>query len=260
MDVTFLGTGTSYGIPMVGCDCAVCRSADPRDRRLRTSTRIRHAGTTVLLDTPPDLREQCLRHGIRGLDAAFISHAHADHLFGFDDLRPLTLRRTEPLPVYATAGTAADMRRIFDYLSKPPIPGTSLAKVKLYVAEGPVRAGALLATPLPAVHGRADMAGWKFRPADEESAPCVCIITDCKELPADTVELCRGADVLVIDALRDRPHPTHMNVEEALAAIAEIRPKRAFLTNICHEVAHAELAARLPAGGEVAFDGLEIEV
>ena len=260
MDVTFLGTGTSYGIPMVGCDCAVCRSEDPRDRRLRTSTLIRHGETTLLLDTPPDLREQCLRHGICGLDAAFISHSHADHLFGFDDLRPLTLKRSEPLPVYATAGTAADMRRIFDYLSRPPIPGTSLAKVCLHVAEGPVEVGALVATPLPAVHGRADMAGWKFQPVGGDAGPRVCIITDCKELPAGTVELCRGADVLVIDALRDRPHPTHMNLEEALAAIAEICPKRALLTNLCHEVAHAELAARLPDGIDVAFDGLKVEL
>ena len=257
MDVTFLGTGTSDGIPMVGCDCPVCRSSDPRDRRLRTSLRIRHAGTAVLLDTPPDLRTQCLRHGIRGIDAAFISHSHADHLFGFDDLRPLTLRRTEPLPVYATAGTAADMRRMFDYLSRPPIPGTSLAKVKLHVATGPVQAGALVATPLPAVHGRADMAGWMFSPA-APAAPRVCIITDCKSLPPATVERCRGADVLVLDALRDRPHPTHMTIAEALAAIADIRPRRAFLTNICHEVAHAELSARLPDGVAVAYDGLEI--
>ena len=266
MQTLFLGTGTSYGIPMVGCDCAVCRSDDPRDRRLRTSTLIRHEGTTVLLDTPPDFRQQCLRHGLRALDAVFISHVHADHVFGFDDLRPLTLRRDSPLPVYATAGTAVELRRIFNYLSIPPLPGTSLAKVQLHVVEATVRVGSLLATPLPVQHSRVPMDGWKFQPADPAtgaalpSAPSACIITDCKAIPPATMALCRGTDLLVVDALRDRPHPTHMNVEEALAAIAAIAPRQAFLTHLCHELAHAPLLRRLPPNVSVAYDGLAVDL
>ena len=264
MDLLFMGTGTSYGVPMVGCDCPVCRSADPRDRRLRSATLIRHDGTTILLDTPPDLRQQCLRYDIRAVDAVLISHCHADHIFGFDDLRPLTNRRDAPLPVYATPGTATEMRQMFAYLSRPPLPGTSLAKVRLIEATAPVRIGSLLATPLPVAHGRADMAGWKFQPvapdadAPAPDAPSCCVITDCKTIPPSTADLCRGTDLLVIDALRRAPHPTHMCFDESLAAIADIRPRRALLTHLCHDIKHADLLPLLPPHVSVAYDGLSL--
>lgn len=266
MDILFMGTGTSYGIPMVGCDCAVCRSKDPRDHRLRTSTLIRAGKTVVLLDTPPDFRQQCLTYGIRELDAVFISHAHADHIFGFDDLRPLTRRRAEPLPVYATPGTASEMRKIFAYLGVPPLPGTSLARVELHGVDEPVQVGDLLATPLPVRHGRAAMAGWKFQPVAPEAAPrrteppSACIISDCKAIPPETIALCKHTDLLVLDALRDEPHPTHMNIAEALAAIAAIAPRQALLTHLCHALGHAELCARLPSGVSVAYDGLSLAI
>lgn len=255
MRVTFLGTGTSYGVPMPGCDCATCRSADPRDKRFRTAILVEAAGQALLLDTPPDLRSQCLAHGIRNIDAVLMTHAHADHVFGFDDLRPYTNRMAAPMPVWASAGTAASLRRIFDYLDRPPIPGTSLARIELRVADGPFDFGGFRLTPLPAEHGRADMIGWKF----EHGGRAFAAIPDCKRLPPATLALCRGADLAVIDALRVRPHPTHMNFAEAVAALRDIGARRSLVIHLCHEVSHVQAEALLPAGMAVAYDGLRCE-
>ena len=255
MRVTFLGTGTSYGIPMPGCDCPVCRSEDPRDRRFRTAILVEAGGHTLLIDTPPDLRSQCLAHGIRRIDAVLMTHAHADHVFGFDHLRPFTNRMAEPMPVWASAGTAQTLRRIFSYLDQPPIPGTSLARIALHVADGPFDFGGIRLTPLPAEHGRADMIGWKF----EHAGQVFAAIPDCKHLPPDTLDLCRGADLVVIDALRIRPHPTHMNFEEATRTLLEIGAPRSLVIHLCHEVSHAQAEQLLPAGMAPAYDGLQIE-
>ena len=255
MRVTFLGTGTSYGIPMPGCDCAVCRSPDPRDRRYRTALYIEAGDSALLMDTPPDLRSQCLAYGIRRLDGVLITHAHADHVFGFDDLRPFTNRMPAPLPVWASAGTVAALRRIFDYLERPPIPGTSQVRIDLHTAPDPFEFRGFRLTPLPAEHGYADMVGWKIEHAGRSFAA----IPDCKHLPPDTIALCRGVDVAVVDALRLRPHPTHMNFEEAAAALARIGAKRSLVIHLCHEVSHAQAEQLLPAGIAPAYDGLQLE-
>ena len=256
MRVTFLGTGTSYGVPMPGCDCPVCRSDDPRDKRWRTAIFVEAAGLSLLVDTPPDLRSQCLAHDIRRIDAALMTHAHADHVFGFDDLRSYTNRMPEPMPVWASAGTAQTLRRIFDYLDLPPVPGTSLARIELRVANGPFEFGGIRLTPLPAEHGRADMIGWKI----EHGGRSFAAIPDCKHLPPDTVDLCRGVDLVVIDALRIRPHPTHMNFAEASAALLKIGARRSLVIHLCHEVSHAQALQLLPAGMAPAHDGLQIEL
>jgi phosphoribosyl 1,2-cyclic phosphate phosphodiesterase len=255
MRVTFLGTGTSYGVPMPGCDCATCRSEDPRDKRFRTALLVEAAGQAVLIDTPPDLRSQCLAHGIRKIDAVLMTHAHADHMFGFDDLRPFTNRMPEPMPVWASTGTAEALRRIFDYLDRPPIPGTSLARIDLRVVEGPFDFGGIRLTPLPAEHGRTDMIGWKF----EQGGRALAAIPDCKHLPAATLALCRGVDLAVIDALRIRPHPTHMNFDEAIQTLRMIDAKRSLVIHLCHEVSQAQAEQILPAGMDPAYDGLQIE-
>jgi phosphoribosyl 1,2-cyclic phosphate phosphodiesterase len=254
MRITFLGTGTSYGIPMPGCDCAICRSPDPRDQRLRTAILVEAAKTHLLLDTPPDLRTQCLRYNIRQIDGVLMTHAHADHMFGFDDLRPFTNRMPEPMPVWCSEGTAKILRRIFDYLDHPPLPGTSLARINLHTVTGPFDFRGIRLTPLPAEHGRADMIGWKI----EHDGQSFVAIPDCKHLPENTLELCRGVDVAVVDALRVRPHPTHMNFEEAIAVLRQIGARRSLVIHLCHEVSHAQAESLLPAGMEPAHDGLQI--
>ncbi len=256
MRITFLGTGTSYGIPMPGCDCAVCRSEDPRDKRFRTAIFVEAAGQSLLIDTPPDLRTQCLAHHIGKIDAVLMTHAHADHVFGFDDLRPYTNRMSEPMPVWASAGTAQTLRRIFDYLDRPPVPGTSLARIDLRVAERPFDFGGIRLTPLPAEHGRADMIGWKI----EHDGRAFAAIPDCKSLPPGTMDLCRGADLVVIDALRIRPHPTHMNFDEAIQTLMDIQAPRSLVIHLCHEVSHAQALQILPEGMAPAHDGLRIEL
>ncbi len=254
MRITFLGTGTSYGIPMLSCDCAVCRSEDPRDKRYRTSILVEVAGLSLLIDTPPDLRSQCLAHNIRKIDAALMTHAHADHIFGFDDLRPFTNRMEDPMPAWASAGTTQTLKRIFDYLDRPPIPGTSLARIDLQVVEGPFDFRGVRLTPLPAEHGRADMIGWKV----EHDGCSFAAIPDCKHLPPETIELCRESDLVVIDSLRIRPHPTHMNFEEAIQALEYIQAKRSLVIHLCHEVSHVQAESLLPTGIAPAYDGLQI--
>ena len=256
MRVTFLGTGTSYGVPMPGCDCAVCRSDDPRDRRFRTAILVEAGGQALLIDTPPDLRSQCLARGIRRIDAVLMTHAHADHVFGFDDLRPFTNRMPEPMPVWASAGTAQTLRRIFDYLDKPPIPGTSLARIRLRTPEGPFDFAGIRLTPLPAEHGRADMIGWKI----EHGGRAFAAIPDCKVLPPETLALCRGCDLVVVDALRVRPHPTHMNFAEAVAVLRQIGAPRSLVIHMCHEVSHAQAEQLLPEGMAPAWDGLHVDL
>ena len=256
MRVTFLGTGTSYGIPMPACTCPVCTSTDPRDRRYRTSLLFTAAdGFNLLLDTPPDFRSMALENAISRIDAVLISHIHADHVFGFDDLRPFSVRRPDvPIPVYASAGTAADMRRIFSYLDAPPIPGTSLARVSLSVPSGPFSVGPFRVVPLPVEHGRADMLGWRVE-ADARSA---VVISDCKRIPPSTMALCRDADLAVLDCLRIRPHPTHFAVPETLDALRQMAPRRGYAVHLCHELSHAQatvlLAPFAPAHDRLSID------
>lgn len=256
MRVTFLGTGTSYGVPMPGCACAVCRSPDARDKRFRTAILVESDGLALLIDTPPDLRSQCLAYGVRRIDAVLMTHAHADHVFGFDDLRAFTNRMPKPMPVWASAGTAQALRKIFDYLDRPPIPGTSLARIHLRTPTGPFDFQDFRLTPLPAEHGRADMIGWKI----EHAGRAFVAIPDCKHLPAETLALCRGADLAVIDALRIRPHPTHMNFDEAVAALGKIRAKQSLVIHLCHEVCHVQAESILPHGITATYDGLQIEL
>ena len=258
MRVAFLGTGTSYGIPMPGCTCPVCTSRDPRDRRYRTSLLFTaRGGFNLLLDTPPDFRSMALEHSIRRIDAVLVSHAHADHVFGFDDLRPFSVRRADPIPVWASAGTAADMRRVFSYLDRPPVPGTSLARVTLSVPSGPFSVGPFRVIPLPVEHGRADMLGWRIE-ADGRAA---VVITDCKRIPSSTMALCRNADLAVVDCLRVRAHPTHFAIPETIAALCRMAPRRGYGIHLCHELSHAEATAYFsPFGFAPAHDGLELRL
>lgn len=246
--VTLLGTGTSIGIPVPGCSCGVCRSADRRNRRFRCSILIEAAGGAILVDTTPDFRLQALRAKIRRLDAVFWTHAHADHLNGLDDLRSLCWK--EPLPGYASAETAAEIRTRFSYLWMKTQEGGGKAKIDLRTARPgeAIRAGAVEMMPIPVLHGELPIYGWRFGPA--------AYLTDVSRIPDSSFELLRGLDVLIIGALRFKAHPTHFNVREALEAIERIGPKRAFLTHISHEASHRRLIRETPRGVIPGRDGL----
>lgn len=251
--VTFLGTGTSHGIPMIGCRCETCTSTDPRDTRWRPSLAIEVGGSrTVLVDTSPDLRAQALRFDLKRVDAVLFTHPHADHLLGLDDIRRFNVLQRSAIPCYGDAWTIDEVRRIFAYAFSPLQHGGGLPHLQLFPLEGPCCMGGVLVTPVPIMHGRLPIYGYRVG--------AFAYLTDCSEIPESSWPLLDGVRVLAIDALRDRPHPTHYTVAQALAAAERLRPDRTLLTHICHDLGHAKTSARLPAGVEVAYDGLVVDI
>jgi phosphoribosyl 1,2-cyclic phosphate phosphodiesterase len=252
MKLTFLGTGTSTGVPSIGCECETCTSTDSRDKRLRVSVVIEHAGQSVLIDTSSDFRQQALRYGLKQLDAVLITHCHADHIFGLDDIRPLNFRYGA-LGVYANDRAWVDIRRIFKYIFEPSHFGGGLPQVISHTVLPGAQfclGGDLLITPLEVIHGRLPVMAYRLND--------FAYATDLSEIPAATLAQLQDLDALVLDCLRFTEHPTHLWLDKALAYIAEIKPKRAYLTHIAHDVRHARDMARLPAGVEWAYDGLEV--
>jgi phosphoribosyl 1,2-cyclic phosphate phosphodiesterase len=256
MQALFLGTGTSCGVPMIGCDCRVCRSEDPRDRRRRTSLYISVEGQGILVDTPPDFREQALQYRIPRVDAVFFTHAHADHIFGFDDIRRYNTMQGGVIPAYADKHTLADLGRVFDYISAPNTLGTYRPEIEYRAISGTVTLGPLCVTPLPVVHGERPTFGYLFEAHDVRLA----YVPDCKEMPEETVSLVKGVDVMVLDALRHRQHATHMTIQESLACLGKINARASYLIHMCHDVGHVELQEILPASVMVAYDGLRLEL
>ena len=263
-ELLFLGTGTSTGVPMIGCDCPVCTSPDPRNRRLRSSLYLRLGGVAILLDTATDLREQAIAHRIRQVDAVLFTHAHADHVFGLDDLRRFnTLQENQAIPAYAVPEAAAEIRRVFAYLFRPCQAGLYRARIDLREVNAPFRVAALgrtpgpdapLITPVDVDHGDGRTIGYRL----DFGGRSLGYAPDCVTLPDVAAAAFRGVDVMIIDALRYRPHQTHMHVEASLEAIGRIAPARAFLTHICHDIDHATLAAALPEHVQPAYDGLRL--
>lgn len=251
-EITFLGTGTSNGIPVIGCDCAVCQSLDPRDRRTRTSAVIRFRGATFLIDTATELRAQALANDLRHVDAVLMTHAHADHTGGFDDLRRFNELQQRHLPVYADPGTKALLRERFAYTFSDTFPFYGGKPVLiLHEIDGPFEVCGQEVIPIPVLHGRQTISG--FRIED------LAYVTDAKEISADSRELLQGLDVLVLNALRERSHPTHLNFSEAIEVITDLRPRRAYLVHLSHETSHRAAQALLPSGIDVAWDGLAVK-
>lgn len=250
--ITVLGSGTSSGVPTIGCHCEVCLSTDPRDKRLRPSILVRHEGRNILIDTTPDFRQQILRTGIERLDAILYTHAHADHILGLDDVRPFNYRQREPIPLYATPEVLAVIQRVFCYAFDES-PQSSVPKLDLHPMNGePFEVFGLGITPVRVEHGKGTVYGFRFGTA--------AYLTDHSGIPEESKAHLHGLDVLFLDALRHRPHPTHTTLERAVELVEELQPKRAFFTHMCHDLGHERTEATLPPHVRLAYDGLEIDV
>jgi phosphoribosyl 1,2-cyclic phosphate phosphodiesterase len=255
--ITFLGTGTSHGVPMIGCDCATCRSTDPRDRRLRPAVYVEAdadpAGTKILVDAGPDLREQALRHDIRRIDAILFTHSHADHILGIDDVRRFNWLMKQPMACYGDAQTLEDIRKTFHYVFDPATPkGGGLPAVELTRIDGRIRIGSLEVQPIPLWHGERPILGFRFGR--------FAYLTDCNRLADEAWPLLEGLDAVVIDALREQPHPTHFSLDEAIETAQRIGARRTFFTHMCHHLKHEATCARLPPGMSLAYDGLALSM
>jgi phosphoribosyl 1,2-cyclic phosphate phosphodiesterase len=252
MKLTFLGTGTSTGVPTIGCNCKVCHSTDPHDQRTRPSVMIEYDGRVVLIDTTPDLRQQALRERIQRLDAVIYTHGHADHVFGLDETRVYYFRQQVPLPIYADAATLDTLRRIFSYVFDQTYKYGGIGKLDPHVIHGEFELWGQNFVPVPVLHGDLPVLGFRFGKA--------AYVTDFSTIPEASLRLLEDLDVLVLDALRHAPHPTHSNLENSLALVEKLKPRRAFFTHIAHELAHEATNATLPAHVRLAHDGLCIEV
>jgi phosphoribosyl 1,2-cyclic phosphate phosphodiesterase len=252
--VRFLGTGTSHGVPMIGCDCRVCRSSDPRDSRTSASIHIAcDDGLSLLVDTSTDLRAQALRADLRRVDAVLFTHAHADHIMGLDEVRRFNVLSGTPMPMFGTAATLADLRRTFAYVFSPGAPrGGGVPDVRLWPIGGPFCLGTTEVVPIPLQHGPWQVMGFRFG--------SFAYLTDCSAIPAESQDALRGVQTLVLDALRHTPHPTHFTVEEAIAAARMLQAKTTYFTHIAHDLGHQETCAMLPAGFSLAYDGLTLEI
>ena len=249
--LTVMGSGTSMGVPTIGCRCAVCTSSDPRDRRTRPSVLVDYDGRRVLIDTTPDFREQAIREGIRTLDAVIYTHAHADHVLGLDDLRPLTFHRPGNIPLYARPETAAVLRRMFSYIFEGNYKYGGLAQVELCEFSGKLELFGAVFEPVPILHGDAEVLGFRFGAA--------AYLTDFSEIPEASMARLGGLDILFLDALRHKPHPTHSTVENSLALVEKLKPRRAYFTHISHDLPHQATNAALPPHVRLAHDGLQLE-
>lgn len=250
----FLGTGTSHGVPMIGCDCEVCRSDDPRDKRLRPSVYLElDDSTRILVDTTPDLRTQALTHGVRRVDVLLFTHAHADHVMGLDEVRRFNILSRQPLPVFADARTLADIRRMFAYVFDEGAPrGGGVPELRMWTIGGPFMIGRHDVVPVPIMHGDRAILGFRIGR--------FAYLTDCNHVPDASFDLLTGLDTVVLDALRRRPHPTHFTVDQAVAVARRIGARRTFFTHIAHDLGHDATCRALPAGMALAHDGLTVEI
>lgn len=253
LHITFLGTGTSSGVPMIGCDCAVCTSPDKRDDRLRSSIKVSSAQTTLVVDTTPDFRYQMLRTETKHLDAVIFTHPHRDHIAGLDDIRAFNFFMNKPMEIYANALTEEALRRDFYYAftehKYPGVPEMNLNKI----AEEPFIVGDIPVTPIEVWHMKMPVLGFRFGN--------FTYITDANRLEEHSKDLIRGSEVLILNALRKEPHISHFTLDEAVALVKELEVPKAYFTHISHQLGlHEEINQELPEGIELAYDGMEIVI
>jgi phosphoribosyl 1,2-cyclic phosphate phosphodiesterase len=258
LKITVLGSGTSVGVPMIGCHCAVCSSHDLRDKRLRPSIHIRYRDRGgqdrgVLIDTTPDFRYQALRAQIERVDAILFTHSHADHVMGLDDVRPFNFRQGGVIPIHGSQETMGAIRRSFPYIFDEQFTESSRPRLVINVFDtAPIDLFGMEFQPIRLRHGKGTVYGYRFGRA--------AYLTDHSDIPEESMQLLCGLDVLFLDALRHRPHPTHSTVERSLQSVEKLAPRRAFFTHICHDLGHARTEESLPPHVRLAYDGLEIEV
>jgi phosphoribosyl 1,2-cyclic phosphate phosphodiesterase len=252
--LTVLGSGTSMGVPTIGCDCVVCTSNDPHDRRSRPSIMVQWDGRTVLIDTSPDFREQAIREQIKRVDAVLYTHGHADHILGLDDVRPLSFPRVTgggKIPLYATENTAKALRSVFRYIFDGDYKYGGLAQVEIRNVDGPIELFGAEFVPLVVNHGDYPIEAYRFGSA--------AYLTDFSTVPDETLARLQGLDILFLDALRRQPHPTHSTLENSLQIVESLKPKRAFFTHMSHDMPHEVTNASLPPNVRLSYDGLKLD-
>ncbi len=254
MRVTILGSGTSFGVPVIGCDCPVCCSEHPRNRHLRSSAVVEVAGKVLLIDTAPDLREQAMRFHLERVDAVLYTHAHADHIHGIDELRIFNVRHLHSIPCYANAEACRKLKGYFAYIFDEEGESSMLGKPHLTLHEvtGPFAPLGIPVVPIPMMHGQREVFGYRIGG--------FAYLTDVSRLPESSLALLQGLEWMVIDALRARPHPTHFSIDQALEVIAAMRPARAALTDLSHQIDYETINSSLPPGVELAYDGMVFEL
>jgi phosphoribosyl 1,2-cyclic phosphate phosphodiesterase len=252
LSIRVLGSGTSAGVPTIGCRCAVCTSDDPRDKRLRPSILISYGGRAVLIDTTPDFRQQALRAAIPRIDAILFTHAHADHIMGLDDIRPFNYRQGGAIPIYGSEDTLSNLQNCFRYIFDNRNAQSTVPRLTPHVFESEsIQLFGLEFQPIRLYHGRETIHGFRFGAA--------AYLTDHSDIPPESMAQLTGLDILFLDALRHKPHPTHSTVERSLQWVSALSPKRAFFTHICHDLSHARTEATLPPHVRLAYDGLEVQ-